>query len=82
MVSNHPRLICPEAARPTPETDARLESLHTYADGTFEIGPDKNGAMVRADFARQLERQRDEARNEAAEHKQAVIDAMSPPPTE
>lgn len=47
--------------RPTPETD--IETLNVYISfDELEFIPEKNGELVKADFARKLERERDELR--------------------
>jgi hypothetical protein len=57
----------------TPETDAATHDLSDYG----QLVPCSWGDWVAADFARKLERERDEAR-EDAEHWQELYKTVSP----
>jgi hypothetical protein len=63
--------------RPTPETDAlsgNLLDANNELPEYFEFH--KNGCFVDSDFARRLERERDEAREQVATMVRAVLNAV------
>ncbi len=55
--------------RPTPETDAELSALNNFCKDDGKLGE-------MADFARRLERERDEAREEINRLKRELEDAQ------